>query len=137
MGRRGWRRKLLKADLFLPSRFFFFLSIEEEKCFYFVPYPITCNGFKVHFLCEHVRGQGWERIVLPLPFSCPQINTLPAVGQVRKLSQGLHMANTLSMTPQKKTQKLKLKMFAFFFGMCALQGYGVCPKQMKNNAETI
>lgn len=79
--------------------FFFFLSIEEEKGFYFVPYPVTCNGFNVRFLCEHTRGWGQECIVLPLPFSCPQINSLPALGQIRKLSQGLHMVNTLSMTP--------------------------------------
>lgn len=43
------------------------------------------------------RGQGWEHIVLPLPFSYPWFNILPAAGQARKLSQGPEMANTLSV----------------------------------------
>lgn len=72
-----------------------------------------CCGFTIHLLCT-CRGQGWEHIVLPLPFLYPWIDILPAAGQIRKLSQGLEMAKTHPMTSWKKNKNLNWRCLFLF-----------------------
>lgn len=54
-------------------------SAEQFSCPLLIQVFLICCGFKVHLLCI-CRGQGWEHIVLPLPFSYLWINILPAAG---------------------------------------------------------